>query len=124
MRSVLASLLLTLRTSFRARLTLQLEILALRHQLQVLERSRSQRIRLTRADRLLWVWISRVWDGWRDAIMIVKPETVVAWQQLPTLLDVEAPTPSGSTRRSSGRPPIDSHDGGGQPVVGRAAYSR
>jgi putative transposase len=81
MRSVLASLLLTLRTSFRARLTLQLEILALRHQLQVLERSRSQRIRLTRADRLLWVWISRVWDGWRDAIMIVKPETVVAWHR-------------------------------------------
>ena len=46
MRSVLASLLLTLRTSFRARLTLQLEILALRHQLLVLERSRSQRIRV------------------------------------------------------------------------------
>lgn len=81
MRSVLASLLLTLRTSFRARLTLQLEILALRDQLQVLERSRSQRIRLPRADRLLWVWISRVWDGWRDAIMIVKPETVVAWHR-------------------------------------------
>ena len=38
MRSVLAALLLTLRTSLRARSTLQLEILALRHQLQVLER--------------------------------------------------------------------------------------
>ena len=38
-------------------------------------------MRLTRADRLLWVWISRVWDGWRDVIVIVKPETVVAWHR-------------------------------------------
>ncbi len=71
----------TLRSSLHSRAALQAEILALRHQLQVLEQSRSQRIRLTRADRLLWVWISRVWDGWRDAIMIVKPETVVAWHR-------------------------------------------
>ena len=44
MRSVLAALLLTLRTSLRARSTLQLEILALRHQLQVMERFRHQRL--------------------------------------------------------------------------------
>jgi putative transposase len=78
MRSVLAALLLTLRTSLRARSTLQLEILALRHQLQVLERSRPQRVQLTRGDRLLWVWMSRVWDGWRAAVVIAKPETVIA----------------------------------------------
>jgi putative transposase len=81
MRSVLASWLLTLQTSFRARSALQLEILTLRHQLQVLERSRRQRLRLTRADRLLWVWLSRVWDGWCAAVVIVKPETVLAWDR-------------------------------------------
>ena len=37
MRSVMISLFLTLRTSLRHRAALQLEILALRHQLQVLE---------------------------------------------------------------------------------------
>jgi putative transposase len=70
--------------SFRTRATLQLEILALRHQLQVLERTSRQRVRLTDADRLLWVWLSRVWDGWREAVVIVKPETgkADAWDDL------------------------------------------
>ena len=60
---------------------MQLEILALRHQLQVLERTRPRRVRLTRSDRLLWVWLSRVWRGWRSAVVIVKPETVLAWHR-------------------------------------------
>jgi putative transposase len=57
--------------------TLQLEVLALRHQLQVLKRSRPQRLRLAQMDRLLWVWLSRVWNEWRAALVIVKPETVI-----------------------------------------------
>lgn len=79
--SVLLSILRALRTSMRTRAALQLEILALRHQLQVLARSRPSRVPLTRADRLLWVWLSRVWREWRTAIVIVKPETVVAWHR-------------------------------------------
>lgn len=78
MGSVLASLLLTLPTSFRARATLQLEILALRHQLHVVNRSRAQRLPLTRADRMLWAFLSRLWGEWRDVLVIVKPETVLA----------------------------------------------
>jgi putative transposase len=81
MLSVLVSLLLTLRASVRTRAVLQLEILALRHQLQVLERSRRRRVRITRLDRLLWVWMSRVWPEWRAALVIVKPETVLAWHR-------------------------------------------
>jgi putative transposase len=81
MRSVLASLRLTLLTSLRTRATLHLEILALRHQLHVLERTRRPRMRLSRADRLLWVWLSRVWDGWQEAVVVVKPETVLAWHR-------------------------------------------
>ena len=52
--SVLLSLLRTLRVLVRTRAALQLEIFALRHQLHVLERSRSRRVQLTGADRLLW----------------------------------------------------------------------
>ena len=81
MRSVIVSLLLTIRVSLRDRAALQLEILALRHQLHVLNRSRPQRLRLTQADRMLWVWLLRVWDEWRAAVVIVKPETVLAWHR-------------------------------------------
>jgi hypothetical protein len=49
--SVFVSLLLTLRDCGRSRATLQLEVLALRHRLHVLERSRARRLRLTRLDR-------------------------------------------------------------------------
>ena len=77
MRSVVVSLLLTIRVSLRARAALQLEILALRHQLHVVNRSRSRRLRLTQADRMLWVWLSKAWDEWRSAVVIVKPETVL-----------------------------------------------
>jgi len=27
------------------------------------------------------VWLSRVWQDWRSALVIVKPETVVAWHR-------------------------------------------
>jgi transposase InsO family protein len=79
--SVLLSLLLTLRTSTRSRAALQLEILALRHQLQVLRRTRPPRVRLTKTDRWLWVVLSRIWTNWRTALVIVKPETVIAWHR-------------------------------------------
>ena len=77
--SVLLSLLLSLRTWARSRAALQLEVLALRHQLQVLQRTRPRRLRLAKADRWLWGQLSRIWPGWRTALVIVKPETVIAW---------------------------------------------
>jgi hypothetical protein len=49
MKSVLLSLLLTLRTWARSRAALQLEVLALRHQLQVLQRTRPRRVQLAKA---------------------------------------------------------------------------
>src|SRR6266568_8139036 len=81
MKSLLLSLLLTLRTSASSRAALQLEVLALRHQLQVLQRSRPRRLRLAKTDRWLWVVLSRLWTGWRTALVIVKPETVIAWHR-------------------------------------------
>jgi hypothetical protein len=79
--SVLLTLLLTLRTWARSRAALQLEVLALRHQLQVLQRSRPRRLRLAKTDRWLWSRLSRIWTGWPTALVIVKPETVIAWHR-------------------------------------------
>ena len=81
MASVWRALLLTLRTLTRSRAALQLEILALRHQLEVLQRTRPRRVRLTTIDRWLWVLLARLWTGWRAALVIVKPETVIAWHR-------------------------------------------
>jgi len=40
-----------------------------------------KRPKLTVVDRLFWGWLSEVWSGWRSALVIVKPETVVAWHR-------------------------------------------
>jgi transposase InsO family protein len=65
---------------FKSRAALHLENLALRHQLGVLNRS-VKRPKLTSADRLLWAWLCEVWGDWRSALVIVKPETVIAWHR-------------------------------------------
>ncbi|HEV2495314.1 MAG TPA: hypothetical protein VG204_19835 [Terriglobia bacterium] len=85
------SFLVTLRSCFQTRAALQLEILALRHQINVLRRSRHRRVRLTEVDRLLWGWMLRRWSGWRSAPIIVKPETVMPWHRrgFPLVLDLE-----------------------------------
>jgi hypothetical protein len=80
MNSVACALLLMVRSSIRTRARMQIEILALRHQLAVLERQR-KRARLGAADRLLCVALSRLWTQWRSALVIVKPETVIAWHR-------------------------------------------
>jgi transposase InsO family protein len=79
--SVLLAVLLTLRSCARSRAVLQLELLALRHQLQVLQWTRPRRVRLEKANRWLWMWLSRVWTDWRPALVIMKPETVLAWHR-------------------------------------------
>ena len=74
------TVLFSLRDCFRARAVLQAEILALRHQLLVLQRSsRGRRLRPRWADRVLWVWLSRLWNDWRSAQLLV--ETVIAWHR-------------------------------------------
>jgi putative transposase len=77
----LTTLFTTLSSIFRSRAALQLENLALRHQIGVLQRSARKRLKLNPGDRLLWVWLSRLWRDWRSALAIVKPETVLAWHR-------------------------------------------
>src|SRR5450759_5346717 len=59
---------------------LVLENLALRQQLTILRRS-APKPRLRPWDRVFWVWLSRCWAGWKDALAIVSPATVVRWQR-------------------------------------------
>jgi hypothetical protein len=64
----------------RSRASLQLEILALRHQLAVLQGA-GRRPRLKPADRLLRVWLSRASFHRQDALVFVKSSAVISWQR-------------------------------------------
>jgi hypothetical protein len=74
-----------LRARLASRLDLVLENIALRHQLMVLERSyhRSPARTFSGSDRCLWVLFARWWPGWRQALTLVQPQTVVRWQRTP-----------------------------------------
>ena len=80
MRAVLVALVVALVSVFRSRASLHLEVLALRHQLAVLQGG-GRRPRLKPGDRLLWVCLSRAWSGWQDVLVFVKPSTVISWQR-------------------------------------------
>jgi putative transposase len=75
------SIVAVLARRFRRRTVLELENLALRHQLHVLRRQRPGRPRLFTIDRLLWVWLYRVWPRCLDTMVLVKPATVIQWHR-------------------------------------------
>ena len=77
---VVRALLAFLGASFRTRAALQLKILALRHQIGVLQRS-VKRPKVTPADRCLWVWLSSVWGGWQTRLSIFQAATVIGWHR-------------------------------------------
>ena len=81
MRSVVIPLLIGLSASLRSRVELQTEIAALHQQLRILQRRSGSRPRLRPSDRIFWTWLSRLWPDWRRALVIVKPETVLAWHR-------------------------------------------
>ena len=59
---------------------LVLENIALRHQIEVLTRTR-RRPALKPGDRLLWSLLARAWPAWRQQLVIVHPDTVVRWHR-------------------------------------------
>src|SRR5260370_3716144 len=65
----------------RSRASLELELIALRHQVAVLRRQRPGRPKLFCADRLLWVWLYRIWPQALHAMVLVKPATVIQWHR-------------------------------------------
>jgi putative transposase len=71
---------LALASVIRSRRNLVLENLALRQQLAAFK-SRGRSARIRPADRAFWLVLRRVWSAWRDALVFVKPDTVVRWHR-------------------------------------------
>src|SRR5438552_1670499 len=80
MLEILIPLFRSLGIWFRSNAKVQLEVVALRHQLAVRHRQHPKP-RFSKADRFFWVWLSRFWPDWRSALLIVKPATVIAWHR-------------------------------------------
>jgi putative transposase len=80
MLDLLKSLLLTGTSLLKTQRELALENLALRQQLAVLSRS-TKRAKLNNADRAFWLALKKVWPKWSDALVIVKPATVITWHR-------------------------------------------
>jgi transposase InsO family protein len=89
-----------LRASLRTRTDLALENLALRQQLALLRRSK--RPQFGRLERLFWVWLSDQWAGWREALHVVRPQTVIRWHRQ----GFRAFWTRTSRRGRVGRPPV------------------
>ena len=70
----------SLSRCFHSRHSLLLENLALRQQLAVLKR-RHPRPKLSPLDKLFWVLARRFWSAWKQALLVVTPETVVRWHR-------------------------------------------
>src|SRR6201991_1421568 len=81
MRDVCSLIWLALIGLFRSRVALQVEILTLRHQLNVLRRKSPQRLTFTGIDRLVFAGLYRLAPGVLDALKIVRPETVIRWHR-------------------------------------------
>jgi putative transposase len=101
---VIVSLLDSFRFVIRSRAALHLDIIALRHQLAVVNRSRRPHLRITSADRMLWAWLSQHWRGWRPALYLVRPPTVLAWHRRGFRLFW-----TWKSRHRTGRPAVPNH---------------
>jgi transposase InsO family protein len=85
---------------FRSRREQAIVEFALRQQLATYAQKRPKP-RLTRLDCTLWVALSRFWPRWKDALVIVKPDTVVRWHRKGFRLYWR-----GTSKRGPGRPPV------------------
>jgi len=81
MLTILSALGSLLSFRVRSRASLELELIALRHQVIVLRRQHPRRLRFLSADRLLWIWLYRLRPQVLDALVLVKPSTVVKWHR-------------------------------------------
>jgi hypothetical protein len=78
---MVALLLRWLTSLVKSRRRLQAENLVLRHQVNILRRRASRRLRLSNADRLAFVWLYRLCPSVVDAVAIIKPETLIRWHR-------------------------------------------
>ena len=81
MRDTCRLLWLLLIGLFRSRASLEAENLALRQQIIVLRRTAPKRLCFNTFDRLIIVGLYRLFPNVRDALAVVKPETVIRWHR-------------------------------------------
>jgi len=81
MLTILSAMVSLVSFRFRRRASLELEVLALRHQVAVLHRQRPGRAPLGCGDRLLWAWLYRIWPRSLKVMVLVKPATVLQWHR-------------------------------------------
>src|SRR6266404_5510089 len=74
-------LLCWLASLVKSRHQLQAENLVLRHQLNILRRRAPRRVRLSSADRLVFVWLYRLCPAVVDGVAIFRPETLIRWHR-------------------------------------------
>jgi len=80
MHVILSTLIYLLTLRFRKRSSLELEVIALRHQLSILRRKkRKQPPLILPADRYIWCWLYRTYPRAIKWMQIVKPHTVRIW---------------------------------------------
>lgn len=108
MPTILSLLLSVVRSSLQDLASLQLKLVALRHQIAVLERNRTTRPLLTRIDRLFWVCLYSLWPACLDIVVIVKPDTVIGWHRLGFLCSGHGnPLARWATAGATGREGVD-----------------
>src|SRR6267143_7257427 len=112
---------------FRTRRRILPENIALRQQLVALKR-RHPWLRLASYDKRFWVLARRFWSGWKQALLVVSPETVVRWRRSGFALYWRG---ISKARRMVGKRRISKEVRdfifrmiGGKSNLGRAAYPR
>ena len=85
---------------FRSRNDQAIVEVALRQQLATYA-LKGPKPRITSVDRTFWVFLSRIWSGWKENLVIVQPDTVVRWHRKGFRLYWRS-----ISKRGPGRPPI------------------
>ena len=86
MIAFLSLLLHVVVSPFKTRARPEAEIIMLRHQLNVLRRRFPSNPKLVVADRLLFVWLYRLFPSVLNAVTIIQPETIIRWHRTVSLL--------------------------------------
>jgi len=105
---------------FRSRAMLEAEIVALRHQLNVLRRKAPKRLVFSNFDRLVFASLYRLAPGILNTLVIVKPETVIRWHRAGFRLfwRWKSRSRGGRPKVPLENPPIDPRHEPRQPALG------
>lgn len=102
MISVLHALALFFSDLFKSHRRLEAENLLLRHQLNLALRRAQPRLQLRNGDRLLLMFLTRLWPSLLGVVRVVQPETVLRWHRIGFRMFWR-----WKSRRRTGRPRID-----------------